>query len=191
MASGSQSDSMQSYSEESDWEDDYYNYDSDHFEYTRLPRSLMYPDSPVRNRFTHDDFVDDDGGFEREWTGRELEEDTSHLEALVANTERRMRAVTLGSNVHPPANAANHTATSTMPEVTQAMPGEDTCIVCFDMVPDCKLIGCNHSKTGLFCKACATRIVNETKKCPLCRLAITAFEVVPVEREVPDAWDDE
>ncbi len=56
-----------------------------------------------------------------------------------------------------------------------AKEGEDTCFVCLDKVPDCKFVDCNH---GHICCICADRLIKESGKCPLCRLAVTRYELV-------------
>ena len=111
------------------------------------------------------------------------------------------------NNNRPAAAAAIHHPSSAI-KFKPAEEGQDTCCVCLDNVPDCKLTGCHKSTAGGYiCGVCADRLVRGSRKCPLCRGNATRYEVVVVEAEVaavvvvpiqkkedeeetPDSWDD-
>ncbi len=59
-------------------------------------------------------------------------------------------------------------------ETREALEGEDTCYVCMVNYPDARFTPCNN--TGICC-ACAQRITRSTGKCPLCRAAVTSFQL--------------
>ena len=65
--------------------------------------------------------------------------------------------------------------TSTPPPATVAKDGEDACTICYDNVPDCKFPDCSHADKGFLCAVCADKIVQTSKKCPLCRKPVTGY----------------
>ena len=56
-----------------------------------------------------------------------------------------------------------------------ASEGEDSCFVCTENMPNARFTPCSHS--GLCC-ACAYKIFQLTKTCPLCRGKVTSFQRV-------------
>jgi hypothetical protein len=107
------------------------------------------------------------------------------------------------SDNRPSAAAAVHHHPSSAINFKSAEEGQDTCCVCLDNIPDCKLTGCHKSTAGGYiCGVCADRLVRGSRKCPLCRGNATRYEVVVVEaeaavvpiqkkeEEIPNAWDE-
>lgn len=61
--------------------------------------------------------------------------------------------------------------------VIKAKEGEDACVVCFDNVPNCKFVDCDHG--GFLCSICADKLLSQRgARCPLCRGNITKFTLV-------------
>jgi hypothetical protein len=62
------------------------------------------------------------------------------------------------------------------PPSNEAKEGEDHCYVCFSNVPNAKFTACGHSS---ICTVCADKLIRSSaNKCPLCRAAVTAYNIV-------------
>jgi hypothetical protein len=57
--------------------------------------------------------------------------------------------------------------------VREAVDGEDACFICLQNFPDASFLPCGN---GGICCACAYRIVQTTKSCPLCRGDVVSFQ---------------
>jgi hypothetical protein len=75
---------------------------------------------------------------------------------------------------------------------TKAQEGEETCFICMENKPD-SAFDCGNSG---FCCTCAEKILETTRKCPLCRMTVTSFRPwnpsveESKEEEEDDAWND-
>ena len=84
---------------------------------------------------------------------------------------------------------AAHTTTTEVAQptyvATEAKEGEETCIICMENVPDSVFTDCGNKG---FCCVCADKLLKTTRKCPLCRMTVTAFRVEK-PKEVEDLDD--
>lgn len=72
-----------------------------------------------------------------------------------------------------PSSASRKRAMESMEaEAKLAQEGEEQCIICLSNVSDAKFAPCGNS--GVCC-ACAFKLINTTKTCPLCRKEISFF----------------
>ena len=136
-----------------------------------------------------DDYDDNDDNATY-WNNQAEQIYRSEMNAYLSSAEFFQRMATLsltddatGDN-RPSAAAAVHHHPSSAINFKSAEEGQDTCCVCLDNVPDCKLTGCHKSTAGGYiCGVCADRLVRGSRKCPLCRGNATRYEVVVVEAE--------
>lgn len=126
---------------------------------------------------------------------------------MIANAERELNATIHRFRALKP----SATPSSSLIKAIKAKDEEDdTCIICYEMVPDCRFVGCHRSDFGYVCAVCADVIIKQKKTCPLCRGAVTKYEQVVQntssdaaaqceqavvvhhlsDAAVPDAWDD-
>lgn len=63
---------------------------------------------------------------------------------------------------------------SSGPSATEALEGEDVCLVCMHNKPD-SVFECGNS--GVCC-VCANVLVKTTRKCPMCRKTVGSFNIL-------------
>ena len=57
--------------------------------------------------------------------------------------------------------------------VRPAQDDQDACYICMENAPNAKFPSCEHAE---LCCACAYQITQSSRRCPLCRGAVTSFE---------------
>lgn len=66
-----------------------------------------------------------------------------------------------------------------------ALDGEEECPICFDFKEDSVITKCGH----IFCTPCITRVVEDQKKCPLCRVELKDMDATVKPASVQDFYN--